>query len=392
MLNPRLAAALLVLALSATSSFATTFTVNKLTDDDGPCTPTDCSVREALIAARESPGPHVVELPPGRHLLSIPGAEEFGSFAGDLNINLISVELRGSPGGGTLIDAQGIDRPLTISNTTAVIRDITFTGGLAPFAGGLFFSFADVTVIRCAVVGNTGGSGGGIFSSSSVLTLRDSLVAGNSALASGGGMAIGGEEEMTTIVNSTFSGNSSVGSGGAIQNFSPARLTIAQSTFRNNTSGGGTLFHLGATNTVLVNNLIDGNCIFDQNSTPLTLGGNFESPGDTCRLTGFDFVNVPDLGLEPLAANGGPTQTHALLPSSPAVDAALSCTEPADQRGVARPADGNGDGEALCDSGAFELAPGQGFGGVEVPTAGATGLAVLASLLAAFACLRLNRR
>lgn len=334
---------------------------------------------------------HVVELPPGRHLLSIPG-DEPGSFAGDLNINLISVELRGSPGGGTIIDAQGIDRPLTVSNTNAVIRDITFTGGLAPFAGGLFFSFADVTVIRCAVVGNTGGSGGGIFSSSSVLELRDSLVAGNSALASGGGMVIAGSVEATTIVNSTFSGNSSVGSGGAIQNTSSALLAIVQSTFRDNTSGGGTLFHLGATNTSLTNNLIDGNCIFDQSSTLVTFGGNFESPGDTCRLTGFDFVNVPDLGLEPRAANGGPTETHALQPGSPAVDAALTCPEPADQRGVGRPADGDGDGEARCDSGAFELAPGQGFGGVEVPTAGATGLAVLAALLAAAACLRLGRR
>ncbi len=139
------------------------------------------------------------------------------------------------------------------------------------------------------------------------------------------------------------------------------------------------------------NNLIDGNCIFDQTSTLVTLGGNFESPGDTCRLAGFDFVNVPDLGLGPLAANGGPTETHALLPGSPAVDwrSPVRAGRTARRRAAGRRRRRR---EAICDSGAFELAPGLGFGGVEVPTADSTGLAVLAALLAAAACLRLGRR
>ena len=54
--------------------------------------------------------------------------------------------------------------------------------------------------------------------------------------------------------------------------------------------------------------------------------------------------------LGPLALNGGPTRTHALLPGSPALDAASTpdCP-PTDQRGVARPQG------AGCDSGSYEL-------------------------------------
>ena len=73
-------------------------------------------------------------------------------------------------------------------------------------------------------------------------------------------------------------------------------------------------------------------------------GGNLSWPDTTCPGLNAD----PLLG--PLQDNGGPTQTHALLAGSPAIDAALLANCPAtDQRGVSRP---QGPG---CDIGAFEL-------------------------------------
>ena len=95
----------------------------------------------------------------------------------------------------------------------------------------------------------------------------------------------------------------------------------------------------------------------------VSLGHNIESPGDTCGFDpdGTDQVNVTaeDLKLAPLADNGGPTMTHALLPGSVAIDVIPEedCLdadgEPltTDQRGEPRP------GGTMCDVGAFEVQP-----------------------------------
>jgi hypothetical protein len=64
-----------------------------------------------------------------------------------------------------------------------------------------------------------------------------------------------------------------------------------------------------------------------------------------------------DARLGPLANNGGPTQTHALLAGSPAIDTGDDAGAPAfDQRGAGFPRrkDGNGDRRPAVDVGAFE--------------------------------------
>ena len=90
-------------------------------------------------------------------------------------------------------------------------------------------------------------------------------------------------------------------------------------------------------------------------------GGLHSGPTDIVPPAGVQLSNI----LNPvLAFNGGPTQTHALVPGSPAIDAGGPvCTDAngnpllTDQRGKPRIIDGNGDGTARCDIGAFEFFP-----------------------------------
>jgi len=135
--------------------------------------------------------------------------------------------------------------------------------------------------------------------------------------------------------------------------------------------------------------LISGSCSGQGISTASSTGGNLESPGNTCRLDQVtDQVSVADPLVGPLADNGGPTFTHALLPGSPAIDAAGGGCGPLDQRGSSRPQDGDGDGSSLCDAGAFE-APATGAG-VAIPSLGHSGFAILALLLALLGASRIR--
>jgi hypothetical protein len=60
-----------------------------------------------------------------------------------------------------------------------------------------------------------------------------------------------------------------------------------------------------------------------------------------------------ELSLEPLAGNGGPTETHALGDGSLAIDQIpeVACEENTDQRGEPRPEPGG----SMCDVGSFEV-------------------------------------
>jgi hypothetical protein len=163
------------------------------------------------------------------------------------------------------------------------------------------------------------------------------------------------------VVNSTFSENAAAGGrgGGIASSWTglgiPGATTVINSTFSGNSAGrdGGiansaTLTVTTMTSTIIANSS-DGNC-----GTVTDGGHNLQWPGTDCGVT----IGSLDPKLDPdgLKGNGGPTQTIALLPGSPAIDAGDPevCANPPvngfDQRGYVRP----GTGYPNCSIGAYE--------------------------------------
>ena len=214
--------------------------------------------------------------------------------------------------------------------------------------------------------------GGGLAQLSGTLDLRTSTINANVADATpttshggwvtGGGLSLDGA---ASLVNCTISDNVAT----------PGNLTAYA-------AHGGGIFHAGGTqlyehltvagNTAnfaggiapsssavtVRNSIVADNTGGASGSVLITSGGyNIFGPNDSAYLAAqpSDRLNVSSPGLAPLADNGGPTKTRAIVVGSIAVDHAQANCVATDQRGSPRPADGNGDGAAVCDSGAFEL-------------------------------------
>jgi CSLREA domain-containing protein len=245
-------------------------------------------------------------------------------------------------------------------------------------AGGGINNEGTLSMINSVLSGNDSYVGGGGIRNIGLLFVTNTVVSQNSSPIGGGfqnmgtlifvnstcldnyAADVGGciwNSNTLSITNSTFSGNSAF-LGGAIDNYIIGILNVINSTITNNSAsemGGGIYNDYGSstlTSTIVANNPDGGDC-----SGPITDGGHNISSDDTC---GFDPANgsMPNTDplLGPLQDNGGPTWTHALMPGSPAIDTGddAQCP-PSDQRGVPRPQDGNGDGEAICDIGSYEL-------------------------------------
>lgn len=349
-----------------------------------------CTLRAAVMAANAAPG-STIALPAGRYRLAIPPDPDLlntrtaDPTTGDLNI-LAPTTIRGAGARETVIDGNHVDRVFRMGADTK-LSDLTVTGGearqrevpLTDPGGGGIANGKNMTLRRVTVTGNTAGYGGGIFNiPDSHLTLIDSTVSRNTA-GEAGGIRF---DDTGTVVNSTIADNrvtddwdrpgSLSGYGGGIDIRGTGLVDIRNSTITGNTAtdgGGGIniapayldslprpipdivnlpLGHLALHNTIIAENTV-GHAAGDCKKAFATVesrGNNLDS-GNSCNLTAEGDLPRRDPHLAPLGDNGGPTDTVALLPGSPALDAAVDCPS-TDQRGVPRP-----QGPA-CDIGAFE--------------------------------------
>ncbi|MCB9419753.1 MAG: hypothetical protein H6667_08110 [Ardenticatenaceae bacterium] len=228
-------------------------------------------------------------------------------------------------GGG--IDTNG---PLYLRDTT--VRD----NSAATFGGGLKIHNQAV-LENVTLTGNQSESGAALFSQQGAITLTNSTVSGNTANNNYGGIYVSGPSTSIYLQNSTIANNhrtNTVGTGyNGLMIGNSASAAIVNTIFANNDNRncGGTS---GNWTSLGYNLSSDFYCVFTQTR---------DQQGVTNPLLG------------PLADNGGATLTHALLPGSPAIDAGTNSACPAaDQRGAARPYDGDNDSTATCDIGAYE--------------------------------------
>jgi beta-glucanase (GH16 family) len=335
--------------------------------------------------------------------LAVDGTVHFAAALTGQKITLLSgpltlaknVTIDGSAAPGLTMSGNHTDRVFIVNaGTTATLRDLTVADGYGWQLAGGILNNGSLTLDHVVVTGNRMATnagdfwqgGGGIYNGDgAILNLVDSSVTNNQARWSGGGL-YSYFNTTTTIVRSTIGGNVSNDVGGGFRSLGSVKIT--NSTFSGNTSTGwhgGAIFHtdgameiasstiannigpnfapsavfIGSFNAAvpslkLTNTLITGNhwyaCEHHAAGTvSLTSGGHNLVQDGSCSPASSDLI-ISDAKIGPLANNGGPTLTHALLLGSAAIDAGDDAACPAtDQRGIPRPQGPH------CDIGSYEF-------------------------------------
>lgn|GEM_PF-2901146 len=268
----------------------------------------------------------------------------------------------------------------------------------AGFGGGIFnCGDGTMTIEATTVSGNSSERGAGIFNEAGLTSaqITNSTISSNDAN-DGGGIYNGGTLK---VINSTISGNTALTNGGGIYNDVAGLFTFANVTVTNNhcddddddDGDGGGLYVAGGAGADhrLRNTIVSGNfrhSVFfnppvHNNIAGGNVTGSFNLIGTGSGGLNSSAPNILDNNdpkLAPLGDYGGPTQTHALLTGSPAIDKGDNCVTDSsceapyntiqldfDQRGSGFPRkiDGDGDTTATVDIGAFESPAGGGTTG-----------------------------
>jgi hypothetical protein len=303
-----------------------------------------------------------------------------------------SLTITGAGADATILDGVQSSAVISITGPLSATTIVTVTGFTIRNGGAGIFNEGVLTLGRSRVQDHAGrgivnvgtatitetlisaNAGGGLTNGTSGrITLRDVTISDNTAAMWGGGIFNTG---VMTLTNVTISGNRAA-LGGGLYTEGPAPLghavvapplaqwgtagtasapsiLLTNVTVSDNQGSGivrNAFAPVGAINTIIARNA-NGNC---SALGVFSYGYNLSSDS-SCNFTkSGDRMNIdPLLGL--LQDNGGATPTQALRPGSPAIDHGDPSFCPAtDQRGVVRPTDGDRDGSAACDIGAYEL-------------------------------------
>jgi IPTL-CTERM motif/Chlamydia polymorphic membrane protein (Chlamydia_PMP) repeat len=331
------------------------------------------------------------------------------NYAGTVNIvNSVLTGNQAGGKGGAIYNGDG-----NVNITNSAVSGNTATGGGAIFSNYGAVSFVGSTVSGNQASGAPGSSGGALYATNGTVTIQNSTFSGNTAFYDGG--ALWTRYAPVTITNSTFSGNVAQEGGGGAVAFEYATVNLVSTILANSQDIAGTRdlfqFTVGVAGVnghhrVLGMHKVTKTGTRPAGKTKVTRASHtagmphtsvmpvnatnslIENDGGFINGTNINNILGQDPALGPLANNGGPTLTHALLAGSPAIDKGSNPNALAfDQRGSPFVRTSG----TQTDIGAFEVqgaAPPPPPGTpLDIPTLSQWGTAVLSGLLGVWAAI-----
>ncbi|MBX7207198.1 MAG: right-handed parallel beta-helix repeat-containing protein [Verrucomicrobiaceae bacterium] len=365
---------LLLLAFAA-SARAASFTVTTAVDEFNTPSGANVSLREALRDAEASPGADTITFAPALSGQTIvlgseiaitdpgavtvdasslssklvidggPGNNRIFYIGGSATVSIVAIKLTGGNGSGSVDPNVGGVAFNNGGSLTLTLCDLS--NNSAGAGGAIYNHYATLVLDRCSFSGHTAVNGGALVNTGSITAQRCSFT-GNTVTGDGG--VLFSSDGSVSLSHCTLQGNSAGGDGGAIKNFT--QLDLTHCTVTGNSAGGifggGGIYHVRHYLTV-ANSIVAGNSL---NGTGFGADIRFDYQFNICTLTrvGANIIQSLAVGgtggnptgpphmianplLAPLNDYGGPTPTMALLPGSPARNAATSSTITSDQRG-----------------------------------------------------------